>query len=515
MALSRAFQDYIKNLDILRIWDSAKFYKIINSLLKYKVKGKVAKGVKIADEILVGKGKRNIVKQYYIEIYKAEIEEYKITNNSIFDFTVDIDRAIESIAKNKAVGFDLIPGEMYKNEELREELKTRLAKHFKEYIFKGKVPKYFMISRLLLISKTKDEYPEINNTRPISILPTITKMFEASILHNLEKVVNSSLFNRWQRGFIKGESTLHNIQDILSIAGKLKEKRKICKSKTATIVFFDFKKAYDMVDRNILVEKLINLNIPYNITCTIKDMLDKFILVYEGTKINTQRGLVQGSVLSPLLFNLFINDLMWEFELNKIEARAYADDVAWIWESIDQTRLAIDIMKQWSTNNKMIVNPQKSGIMRILNRRGKCNKIQNSLDIPEVDTYWYLGVTLSQTLKPTEHEIKIRNVETFLCRRIGILRATMINTKSRFLLFETIMKSKVSYAWAAIWSLNMDYITKWESMIYRLLKRLFCIKTNVEKQKLFDTLLIENGNSYTERILKKIKIRKNKEQYLI
>ena len=74
---------------------------------------------------------------------------------------------------------------MYKNEELREELKTRLAKHFKEYIFKGEVPKYFMISRLLLISKTKDEYPEINNTRPISILPTITKMFEASILHNL------------------------------------------------------------------------------------------------------------------------------------------------------------------------------------------------------------------------------------------------------------------------------------------------------------------------------------------
>ena len=203
MALSTGFQEYIKNLDLLRTSDIAKLYKIINSLLKYKVKGKVVKGIKVENEILPGKNKRELVKQYYKEIYSTEMEPHKITNNSIFNFAVEIDRAVESIARNKAVGFDLIPGEMYKDTATRKELKIKLTKHFKEYIQKGVIPNYFMVSRLILISKTSDEYPEVKNTRPISILPSITKMFETSIMHNLEKVTNSPLFKKAKEVLLK------------------------------------------------------------------------------------------------------------------------------------------------------------------------------------------------------------------------------------------------------------------------------------------------------------------------
>ena len=215
-----------------------------------------------------------------------------------------------SIARNKAVGYDLIPGEMYKDLNAREELKYRLTKHFENYISSGKVPNYFMASRLILLSKTNQEYTDIKSIRPISILPSITKLFEVSIIHNLENATNSILFNKKQRGFMKGSSTIHNIQDVLAAAKSLQERRNHDKSKTGTIVFFDLTKAYDMLDRDILIQKLLSFSIPFNIISTIKDMLDKFTFTFEGQHIKTERRLVQGSVLSPILFNLYINDLM-------------------------------------------------------------------------------------------------------------------------------------------------------------------------------------------------------------
>ena len=142
----------------------------------------------------------------------------------------------------------------------------------------------------------------------------------------------------------------------------------------------------------------------------------------------------------------------------------------------------------------MYINPQKSGIMRILWRRGKFKVIENALNIPEVESYRYLGITITQSLRLDEHENKLRNIEKFLSKGIGLLKPTMIMTKSRIMIFKSILRSKVSYALATIWTHNEKYTEKWESMLYRLLKRLFCIRTNVAKQKMFKVLGIKNGD---------------------
>ena len=143
-----------------------------------------------------------------------------------------------------------------------EEMKLRLKEHFTRYVMTGYVPKYFMNAKLILLSKDDSETPTIQKTRPISILPTITKLFESSILHNFEKITQSPIFSKNQRGFIRGKSTHNNIEDIIQIAKELQIKRKLGTTKIATIIFFDFEKAYDNVPRNILIEKLQKYNLP-------------------------------------------------------------------------------------------------------------------------------------------------------------------------------------------------------------------------------------------------------------
>ena len=112
-------------------------------------------------------------------------------------------RAIEQWASNKAAGEDYIPGGFYKDKANRKIIIERLEKHFKEYIQTTEISNYFMEAKLILISKDNTEYPIIEETRPISILPTVTKIFELSILHHLEKATQTALFWRNQRGLFR------------------------------------------------------------------------------------------------------------------------------------------------------------------------------------------------------------------------------------------------------------------------------------------------------------------------
>ena len=73
-------------------------------------------------------------------------------------------------------------------------LKQRLKSHFTNYLIAGDVPKYFMNTQLVLLSKDNSETSSVNKTRPISILPTFTKILETSIIYNLEKVTKIPMF---------------------------------------------------------------------------------------------------------------------------------------------------------------------------------------------------------------------------------------------------------------------------------------------------------------------------------
>ena len=428
-AWSDGFKSFVKGLDMSRKQDISKFYKIVNSLIKYKEKGKIVKGIREDNKIIYQGEMTKIIVNYFSNLYKCNPKKIEIRYNNIWDFRMNIDRAIDFIATNKAWGIDSIPGEFYKTSEARNEIKNRISTHFELYIHREEIPEYFMQAKLVLISKDGSDHPPIGKIRPISVLPSITKMFELSILHHLEQATLNPKFNRNQRGFIKEKSTIHNINDLFSIWREIQADKRRNRRNSTAIVFFDFEKAYDMVPRQLLIKKLNEFDIPCNIIAIIKDMLDKFCLNYNGIKIKTEKGLVQGSTLSPLLFNLFINDLLNLLERWGIETRAYADDIAWIWKNVQQWQEAIRIMKSWADENAMKINPTKSGILRILLKKSKIKKIQNELDIPEVESYCYLGIRINQTINPMEHILSLRSIEDKLIRRINILKPSLVSIK--------------------------------------------------------------------------------------
>ena len=135
------FKEYVRNLDLWRNQDISKFYKILNSLLKYKHKGKLVKGIKQEDgSVVYGSLKNQIVKEYFSKIFNWDTKPAQIRNNGIFEYRIELDKAFERIARNKAVGYDNIPGEIFKLNENMGVLKQRLKSHFTNYLIAGDVP---------------------------------------------------------------------------------------------------------------------------------------------------------------------------------------------------------------------------------------------------------------------------------------------------------------------------------------------------------------------------------------
>ena len=239
------------------------------------------------------------------------------------EYVIDLERGIEKLACNKAVGPDRIPGEWLKYRQLRKDITSHLRSWIKKWVDDEKIPEHWAWAKLILISKENNKNPAIENTRPIAILPAITKVFEQSTLPNFEKVAYTNGFlMENQRGFRPGTSTGNNIADLINFwktAQSDKEKK--------LLVFIDIKKAYDSVNREKLLKILDEADISENLINTMRDFYNKTKLIYKGITIHTNKGLFQGSWLSPILFNFYINKLLIDINTEKWKAIVFADDI--------------------------------------------------------------------------------------------------------------------------------------------------------------------------------------------
>ena len=147
------------------------------------------------------------------------------------------------------------------------------------------------------------------------------------------------------------------------------------------------------------MNKLTVKKIPNNIIKNLNYMFSRFSVTIDNkTWINTNTGLPQGSWLSPILLNIYLDELLNELDQNWLFNRAYADDIIVGAIGLEEVNLAWNVLKNWCEINKIKLNANNSGIMKIELRKWKLQNYDNVLGIKYCNSYKYLGLEFKQGL---------------------------------------------------------------------------------------------------------------------
>lgn len=269
----------------------------------------------------------------------------------------------------------------------------------------GKFPDQLKIARVIPIYKSGDRR-EINNYRPISILPAFNKIFEKIIsLRLINYLECNNLLTEYQHGFRAHRSTESAILQFINyVYLALEEKKHVAG------VFIDLSKAFDTLDHNILVHKLKYLGIrgePLNLFKSY--LIGRKQAVYCNQSYSPlksiDKGVPQGSVLGPIFFLIYINDIV-NVSTN-LEFVIYADDTTLLVkdENLDSLHSnlisELNNIKLWVKANKLNINNSKTNYIFFQNRsvKNSLNPIQLDGEVIQQVTHTQcLGVTIDENL---------------------------------------------------------------------------------------------------------------------
>ena len=320
---------------------------------------------------------------------------------------------------SKSSGIDKIPAKMLRI--AADIIAPSLTYIFNLSLSTGEFVDDWKIARVTSIHKDGSRQI-VGNYRPISVLPLISKIFEKEIFQQLYKHMNeNNLMSKFQFDFRPGYSTLSALIHMCDIWYN-----NLDNSELTGVVFLDIQNAFDSFDHEILLKKLKWFQSYLTNRCQ-QCQINGFL----SNKGKTICGVPQGSILGPLLFLIYINDL--PNSLKSSVPCLYADDTQIFTSSHDPTEIAnnlnsdLENVTDWLNVNKLRSHPTKSKMMVIGSRNNlKSNvddlrsniKIDNN-DVSPVLSQKCLGTYLDERLV---FDVHIEQICKKVCPGIGVLR---------------------------------------------------------------------------------------------